>query len=282
MKAQYFHIPKTGDASFIVQHDLLPAFFGNLHYHPEIQITLIVKGTGRGILGDQILRFKPGTLVVIGADIPHVFKSDQKNDEGVEAISIYFDQKAFGEQFFNLPEVKHLGRFIELTGLVLEVQGVTRTFVEEKLWHLEENQGFTKFIWLLEILNRLSKSNELRVVSEIFSLAPVKDREAARLDRVFNFVLENYQTAIRLDQIAEMVHMSPTAFCRYFKARTRKPFFSFLLEVRLARAAQLLEDTDLKISLVAYEAGFNNISHFNREFRKLMSCTPQEYRLKLR
>ena len=142
MKAQYFHIQKTTDTSFIVQKDRMKSFYGYYHYHPEIQITLIIAGKGQCIIGDRIINFNVGSILVIGENTPHVFHTKKDLSEGkydyVDSISIYFDKNAFGEQFFNLRETHELNRFIEESAYSLEIKGTTRTYIEEIMLRLED------------------------------------------------------------------------------------------------------------------------------------------------
>jgi AraC-like DNA-binding protein len=280
MKARYFQLPKTLDRSFVVEHDILEDFYGIFHYHPEIQLTLIVKGQGNGVIGNQLVRFTQGSIIMIGASVPHIFRNDT-GQRGVEAVSVYFDPSSFGDFFARVPEMKSLSILLEDKFKSYMLEGATRSWIEDQLIRLNQLEGFESFSRLLEILYRLSKSQELKELVDFNVSSPDAFKDSQRLDRVYRYVLENLQKNITLSEIAEIANLSPTAFCRYFKQRTRKSFFLFLIDLRIGQAVQLLDNEELTIYQVAYEAGFNNLSHFNREFLKRMKCTPSGYRSRL-
>jgi len=282
VRAQLFHVIKTGADSFLYQEDKLPSFYGFVHYHPEIQITLIIRGSGVKLIGDQVSPFGPGDLMVIGENLPHVFKSNPTEDGSlVEAISLYFNRRAFGETFFDLPEMARVKILLEKARGGLDVRGSTRTYVNEKLQRMKMVEGFDRFLGLLEILRALSRSDQIIEMDihrkELFS----NPQDAERLNRVFNYVFTHLGDTIRVTEMAKLTHFTPSGFCRYFKTKTRRSFVAFLNEVRIHRAMELLRDKDWTIARIAMESGFENLSHFNRQFRKLCGKTPSNYRASL-
>ena len=277
MKARYFHLPKTKDSSFVVQHDLLPDFYGILHHHPEAQLTLILKGKGHAIIGDQYFRFEPNTLILIGASVPHVFKNEDVN-EGVETLSIYYHPAQIGEGVQAFEELKYLSKIAELASRSYEIKGLTRVWVSTEMVRIEALSGLARFTVFLDILGRILASGELLPLSDFTLTSFHSDADTERLDKVFGFVLDHYAETIHLEKVAGLAFMTPNAFCRYFKTRTRKTFFTFLLDIRIGKAMQLLRETKKGIADVARESGFNNLSHFNREFKKRAGCSPKEYR----
>lgn len=280
MKAQYFQIVKTGEVSFILQKDRLASFYGLLHYHPEIQITLISSGTGQCVIGDKVLPFGPGSLMIIGANQPHVFRSNPVGEgQFVEAISIYFNRSAFGTGFFELPEIRMINNFLDRTSTGIDVTGNTRVYLEERIVRLSSLEGFRRFSQFLEILDTLASSGDLDAISEFGIELVGKDNDADRLNRIFHFVFNHLQDEIRLEQVAEVAHLSPNGFCRFFKKKTRKSFFRFLIEARISKSRELLRESERTIAQCAYESGFNNLSHFNREFLISVGMTPRQYRL---
>ncbi|MDZ7694033.1 MAG: AraC family transcriptional regulator [Balneolaceae bacterium] len=142
---------------------------------------------------------------------------------------------------------------------------------------LLEQTGFSKFIEILSILNELAETNEYEYLADISSLQPPSDKESRKVNDVINYILNNYKEDIELETIAGIAHYSKAAFCKFFKQRTRKTFSQFLNEVRISQACKMLQKTDLNISRIGYESGYNNISHFNRQFKKYTGLTPREY-----
>jgi AraC-like DNA-binding protein len=266
----------------LYQEDKLPAFYSYVHYHPEFQITLIVKGSGVRLIGDQVSPFGPGDLMVIGENLPHVFKSNPTEDGSmVEAISLYFNRRAFGETFFDLPEMSRVRILLDKAGGGLDVKGTSRTYIEEKLKRMKVLEGFDRFLGLLEILRSLSRSDQIIELDirrkDLFS----HPQDAERLNRVFNYVFSHLGDPIRIEEMARMTHFTPSGFCRYFKTKTRRSFIAFLNEVRIQRAKELLRDKDWTVARIAMESGYDNLSNFNRQFRKMTGQTPRIYRTSL-
>jgi AraC-like DNA-binding protein len=279
MKALFFHIIKTGEESFLVQEDKLPAFYGLVHYHPEVQITLIKKGSGVRLIGDRVLPFGPGTLMIISENVPHVIKSNPAEDgQMVEDISIYFNREAFGPKFFSIPEMQSVRSLLDLSKGGLDVGGTTRTYVEEKLNRILYADGFERFIKFLEILLALSKSSSLTELNPNRKDYYLDHRDSERLNQVFNYVFSNFDKPILLKEMAGMTHFTVNGFCRYFKNKTRRSFVTFLNEVRISKAMEQLRAKDWPVSRVAMESGFSNLSHFNRQFKAIHGMTPSEYR----
>lgn len=282
MKVLPFKIPKTEDSSFRVQIDKEPYFYDILHQHPETQITLIVSGSGTIIQGDYIGNFKPGDVFIFGANMPHVVKSDPKfYEEGsthkCHAISIFFDSQSFGKDFFDLPEMRGVNDFIKKSVRGLKLHGDNRRFLTKILSEIEHIDGINKIISLLNIFNRLSTSDSFDWLSSEPHTLNVDDTEGKRLNDIFQFTMREFHRPITLDEVADVAHMTPSAFCRYFKQRTRKTYVSFLNELRVAHACKLLLNKELNVTEVCYRSGFVNLSNFNRKFKTITKHTPSQY-----
>lgn len=277
MKARYFHLAKTGDSSFVVQHDRMERFYDTFHYHPEVQLTWISEGSGSGIVGDRLIRFEPGTVVFIGAMIPHVFRNDL-GDQGVEAVNVYYDPEQVQKGMHVFPELQSVAKVFSLCSQAYEIRGLTRVWLADRMARIVDLQGFERLTAFFDLLNRISRSDDLLPVSAFTVTDGHSDADAERLSRVFGFVLRHFPEPISLDQVSALAHMTPTAFCRYFKSRTRKTFFAFLLDIRVSRAMHLLLDTQKTVTAISTESGFSNMSHFNREFKKRAGCSPVVFR----
>lgn len=287
MKALLFRNPKTEKESFHVQVDRLPHFYDTLHYHPEVQVTLILEGTGTLFIGDCIEQFGPGDLIVIGANLPHVMRNDQEYyEEGSglmsHAISIYFRQEAFGDRFFELPETRHIREWIHKAARGVRLRHQLNAAVASDITRMPELENFERFRSLLSILHYLANNDSYEYLSSVSFSTPQKDTDSQKINDVFDYVMQHFAEEIRLESVAEIAHMSPTAFCRYFKQRTRKTFSRFLNEVRVGNACKLLLEGDHTISEVSFRCGYNNISNFNRQFKSIAKFTPSEYVQKFR
>jgi len=281
MKVLPFKIPKTERESFRVQIDESPYFYDTLHKHNEIQITLLVKSEGTIICGDHVGNFNEGDLFVIGADQPHVLRNNkeyyEESSEGAYAISLFFDKNSFGSEFFNLPEVKVLYSFLNRTQRGLKFSDKVRDKIKPIMFSIEHQIGLNRFIEMLKVLQVLSETEEYEYLASANEIKDYDEREGERMNKIFQFTMKEYYRNISLEEVSGLASMTPNAFCRYFKQRTRKTYVNFLNEIRISNASKLLGSSDLTISQICYQSGFNNLSHFNRNFKKIQGCSPSEY-----
>jgi len=282
MKVLPFKIPKTEASSIRVQVDHQPYFYDILHQHPEIQITLIVSGTGTLFQGEYIGDYKPGDVFIVGANVPHVLKSDDrfyKTEEPLShAISIFFDEESLGRGFFDLPELKDVKQLLNQSHAGISLSGVLKDKVGEHMIQMPEKDGLVNIITLMEILNQIATSEDIRFLSSDYTPYMIDEIEGERLSNIFQFTFKEHNRLIKLEEVAALAHMTPSAFCRYFKQRTRKTYVNFLNEIRIAEACKLLLNEDLSVSQVCYQCGFNNLSHFNRVFKSINGDSPSVFR----
>jgi AraC-like DNA-binding protein len=287
MRAVRFIIPKTGGNSFRVQTDCVPHFYDTIHFHPEHQITVILKGEGTRFIGDHVERFQPGEVYLIGRNVPHVFKCDPGYYEGnseLEAcsISVFFKDETFGPQFFEIPEMAHIKRLLGLATSGVRIDGEDRERVAEILKSIPDQEDFQRFQSLLSLLDMCSRSDSLRTLSSVRYTTPSKDSENERINVVFQFLSNNFRKEISLPEIASISNMTTNAFCRYFKQRTGKTFTVFLNEMRIEYAAKLIAGSQDNFGNISIESGFKSLSYFNRQFKRTMQLSPTAYRSKYR
>lgn len=280
MKVIPFQVPKTGQEAFRLQVDVLPYFYDRLHQHSEIQIMLIEKGEGTLIAGDYVGRFNAGDVYVIGSGQPHVFRSDEsyyhsRNKKNVQATALYFDEHYAGENFWQLQELKDIRQFLGKVGTI-RVEGKTLKEVASLIHQVTQSQKVMKLILFLQLLHVLAQSKNLKRLS----VAPVQNlaqEEDKRMNDVLQFTFKQSNRKIKISEVASMANLSSEAFCRYFKIRTRKTYTNFLNEVRISHACKRLIEGEPNIQSVCYEVGFQNLSHFNRQFKKVTGKTPSKY-----
>lgn len=278
MKALPFKIPHGSKTSIKVDHDVMPHFYDTYHTHEELQIMLVVKGHGSAYIGDKILQFKEGDIYLLGKNLPHVFKDKLSGqDLGIESISIFFLQDFMGTGFLELPESRLLGALLEESNRGIQVKGKLQERITESIWQIHNSEGLKRLLILVDMLELLAQSEDLSFISSPGYHKPKRSVDGRKINDVFDFMLANYSREIRLEEIAEIAHMSSTAFCRYFKQHTRKTYSRFLNEIRVGQACKMLVDDKLSISNICYSSGFNNISNFNRQFKKITGFTPSVY-----
>jgi AraC-like DNA-binding protein len=277
MKVLPFQIPKSKNVALIYQEDIGEIFYDKLHQHEEIQLCAIVKGEGSLVIGDSINEYKPGDILIIGSNLPHVFKSDTSNCEASFMKTLFFTKTSFGNDFFELgdfAEMQKLFTISESGGIVTSNKEV----VLQLFSTLKEASNFDRFIIFLKIVSALLKA-EINPLSKFIYQKKYSDNEGKRMSNIMEYTMNNFNKEIDLDTIAGVSNMTSNAFCRYFKQRTNKTYFQFLIEVRIENACRLLKNHDALIAEVSEKSGFKNISNFNRKFKDNKGVTPSKYRI---
>ena len=277
-KASYEKIEPGPGRSFAFRAFDLPAFDSPWHFHPEIELTLVLEGTGRRFVGDHIEDFRPGDLVLIGAELPHYWHSDPSDPDRAHSLVVQFRPDFLGSDFFGMPEMDGIGRLLALAGQGISYRGETRERVSAILQGMDERTPQGQVLALLEILNILSQSEEGECLATE-GFAPTLDtRTEERINRCQAWIFEHLAEPFRLEDVAEHMNMSPSAFSRYFKKVMGKTFSRFVNELRIGQACRALLESDQPIASIAYQAGFNNLSNFNRRVRELRGVSPRQFR----
>ena len=282
MKALFEKLTFTGQSSLLVRQFKMPYFDAPWHYHPEYELTYIVKGYGRRFVGDHVDSFEAGDLVLIGPDLPHFWRSDDEfyqMDSGLESesIVIQFPGEFVQQGLATVPEANGVRQLLERSVHGLHFSPDAAITVIHQLEELPDQSGFRQLLGLLNVLHTLAGDRDgVLLASDGYQLAPGA-AETERMKRVLEFMLTNFRDEIRVEQIASVAGMAPAAFCRYFKKRTRKSFVEYLNELRIGHARKLLTDVDMSIGLVGMECGFNTSSHFHRQFRLQTGMTRLHY-----
>lgn len=282
MKPLHFKIPKTSGESVRVLDEKHPHLYDNLHFHPEIQLMIILESTGTRFIGDSVGNFSDGDVILLGSNLPHVFRNDKKyyeQDPNLQShnISIFFDADAIGEKFFSLPEVYPIQQLLQNCRKGINVKGKTKDKVIELALQIRSMEGFERLLQVFTILKVLASSKDLETISSFGFNGLQKDIDSKKINDVFNYIMNNFSDEIRLQEAADVANMSTNAFCRYFKQHTRKTFSRFLNEVRIGHACQLLQEDKWNIRETAFECGYDNISYFNRQFKEITGFTPSAY-----
>jgi AraC-like DNA-binding protein len=278
MKAFYEKIPAIEETSFLTRKIVIPYFDAPLHYHPEYELTLIVQGKGKRFVGDNIENFEAGDLVLLGSNLPHFWRSDKVFYENKEPISaaivIQFSTDFVKNILEKLPECKAIVSMLHLSKSGIKFSESFTPLLEK----IVEEKGTKRFISLLDLLEKMSQTTDYQLLaSEHFNIKP-DDAENERMRKILEFTLDNFQNEISIDAIAEIAHLTVPSFCRYFKSRTRKTYIDYLNEIRVSHARKLLIDSELGVSQVGLECGFQNLSHFHRVFKNQVGVTPLAYR----
>jgi AraC-like DNA-binding protein len=250
------------------------------HFHPECEISFIKKGRGMLFIGDELMNFKNNDLILIGPNLPHEWRSDiNKNpDLYSNTLAVHFLKDFPGEFFYQLPEAASIKTLLEQSfrGIKVEDFETVKT-VEKKLLLLTKAVGIERLNLLFSILDSIIKSPKLTFLTNPSFIRPNENEEKHRIKKVFHFVAQNFKNPISNEVVADLVNMTPTSFCRFFKTRTNKSFIKYVNEIRIAYACKLLYEESMSISQIAYESGFENLSNFNKQFKNLKGITPSEF-----
>lgn len=264
---------KKGNQSFLAYQLDVPLFEFKWHYHPEYELTLIIEGSGKRLVGDSHENFGPGDLVLIGPSMPHTWVSDPM-EKDCSAIVIQFPT-AFINAFLSLPEFKKLVELLDLSARGLYFPG--KPALWKALCRLPALPGPEKIVQLLSILEQLSQQQPLILASQNF--IPVTGGEnETRINKVCRYVQRNIDRKIGLDEVAGLVNLSEAAFCKFFRRATGKTFSDYVNDVRISRACALLTGSDQPVGAIAYSCGFENLAYFNRVFLKKKSINPKAFR----
>lgn len=257
-------------------------FYDKWHFHPEFELFYVKRGDGLRLVGDNIKKFGNGDLVLLGPNIPHTWKCDDKyyNKElniGVEGFVAMFPNDFESETYFKLPEMQSIKEIIQKSKFGLEIIGSTKIEVIKKLQNFESKTPFKRVLIILEIFNLIAESQEYKTISSPGFIDLIDKSNSNRINKVFDYILENFTNVIKLEDISELVCLTPTSFCRFFRKHTQKSFSRYLNEVRISYACKLLIENNFSITRIGYESGFQNLSNFNRQFKNIMEITPKEY-----
>lgn len=253
------------------------------HSHSEYQLFVTLEGTGTRFIGDNIKAFKPGELTLTGTHLPHLWRSDEayfqkKSALSAKGIVIYFNENFLGDHFMDKEEMLLLKKLLTNAMRGLDFFGKTKITVVKMMRELTKLQGIESVIQLLRILNTLASAKDYQFISSIAHKDVVHPKETDRINQVYDFVLKNFSRKISLQELANLVYMTPTSFSRFFKMRNNKSFSGFLKEIRIKHACKLLTETDNSVAQVSYDCGFDTLSNFNKQFKEFTHKRPMEYK----
>lgn len=285
MQAVFEKVPSVDRHSFHV-YSLEEGYFKSpFHYHPEAEIFHVIKGRGTLIVGNNLRSFSEGDFVIIGPNIPHVWKDEK--DKGiseeeyvVKAEIIHFDPDFFGDGFLNLPENFQIKPFMEESKLGLYYHSSTKEQLAEMMDKVVKSKHLKRIIHFLDLLNLMIHSSEKTYLNLLEPQANYNMKDCERINEIYDYLLKHHQERFSLAKLAAHMAMSTTALCRYFKSVSGKSITTALNENRVNKACRLLIEDDMNAAQACYESGFNNYSFFNEQFKKIKGQTPKKYQQK--
>jgi AraC-like DNA-binding protein len=250
-----------------------------LHYHEEFEINLIVNAKGaKRIIGDHIGEIDDIELVLVGPNLPHCWKTNNCVNKKIIEITIQFHKDLFDEKLLRRNQLYFIKEMFEKAKQGILFSSATTQLVEKRIGELGSKEGFFSVLELMSILNILSTSNDMQLLSDASFSNVNKSYNSRRVEKVIEYLNQHYDKPVSLAEVAMIANMTEVSFSRFFKANTGTSFINSLLEIRLGHASRCLIDTNLPIGDIAFNCGFNNISNFNRLFKKRKNCTPKDFR----
>lgn len=253
----------------------------NWHFHPEYEIVYVSSGRGKRHIGDHISFFEDGDLIFLGPNLPHFGFTEEVFEPHTEIV-VQMKEDFLGPDFLKKPEMQAIKQLFQRSRQGLSFSGAIKERVGQHLKAMLEEDSFDRLLALLHVLQEMAESEDYEMLNASGFTLEVSAQDQNRIEAIYQYVQQNFQDEVNLDQAARLANMTVPAFCRYFKKLTRKTFSQFVNEFRIAHACRLLGDETLTIAAVSFESGFNNLSHFNRQFKGITNLSPRDYRKNLK
>jgi AraC-like DNA-binding protein len=284
MKIAKLRLPQQTDKSFIVHNEFYP--FAPWHHHPEYELVMLLRGKGRRMVGDSVDRFTENDLIFTGPFLPHqwipdIYFNGHPDNYQERAFVIQFLDDFLGERFFEVPENFSLKKFLAGSVRGYEFYGSAKKKIISILSRMMEGDDPGQLYGLLSIFEVFATTSEFHYLSSLASAESFMLKENEAMHRALQYIMQNFQKDIQIKDLLEVTNMSYATFYNYFRRNYKVPFKEYLLEIRVDYACKLLKDQSLNISEIAYNCGFENLSNFNRHFRRIKGMTPSQYQKEL-
>lgn len=248
------------------------------HFHPEYEIVYAEAAGGTRHIGDHISKYEGNDLVFIGPNIPHLnFDYGVKTD--CEQVVVQMKEDFMGKDFLHLPEFSFIKQLFEKAKQGLSFYGDTKKKIGEKLKRLSGLSHFEQLMELLQIFQLMATTKEVSNLNSQPLTNAAAFKEQARLKMIYQYIEEQYQEKVDVNKIAAISHLTTAAFCRFFKKITRMTFTDFVNQYRINQAKNLLLQNKT-VTEACYQSGFDNLSYFNKTFKKLAGENPSQFKKK--
>lgn len=272
--------PLTPNDCFTIFSRVKKEFNFPLHFHEEYELNLIMNAKGaKRIIGDHIHEIDDLELVLVGPNLPHAWFTHQCTSKAITEITIQWHKDLFDEKLLRRNQLSFIRKMFEQCTRGISFPKEIIQNVLPRILIMSQRNGFDSVMDLINLLHDLSVSRSMTVLSDhTFVNNQSYNYNSRRLDKVFEFMNDNYHKEISLKDVSSLVSMTEESFSRFIKKRTGNTFINSLNEIRLGHASRMLIDTSHSVTEISYQCGFNNISNFNRLFKKKKKCTPIEFR----
>jgi AraC-like DNA-binding protein len=271
--------PLTPSDCFTIFSRVKQKFDFPLHYHEEYELNLILNAKGaKRVVGGHIDVIDDVELALIGPNLYHAWFTHQCQNEEITEVTIQFHKDLFDEKFLKRNQLSFVKSMLERSQRGILFPAETVQALKDRILSLDKKTGFDSVLELLSILHDLSISRNIRTLSDASFTNEKFNYNSRRIEKVFEFMNDNYYKQVSLAEVSRIANMPEASFSRFIKKRTGKTFIDSLNEIRLGHASRMLIDTTNTVAEIAYKCGFNNISNFNRIFKRKKFCIPKEFR----
>jgi len=275
-------VPKSNDQSFQMRRDYYPKHQSIWHYHEELELVFVIKGSGTIFIGDRIKSFYPGVLVLIPSQTPHYWLFDEYNGpelikEPIDCIVIHFKNDFGIEKFLHAPEMANIKSLLDQSFRGCFIQTEEKSPLAMLIQGCLNSTGLAKLFNLLEALNLIQQLESQELTSENYSILN-QSEDQFRMNNLMGYIRDNYKHKIMLQDLAKVAGMTENSFCRYFKQKTGKTPVQFINELRISHACFQLRNNKMSLKEICYDSGFNNFVSFHKSFKSITGTTPNQYR----
>jgi AraC-like DNA-binding protein len=266
--------------TYTIREQLVAHVSSKYYYHPQVELVYFEKSDGMCIIGDKVHMIKEGDIFLLGSNLPHLFKNDEKYLDKklkVRIIVLHFLPEFWGKEFLDLPDMKSVKVLLKKAERGLQIEGSSHSKVGALMKEMLKCSGTDRIIQLLQTLSLIAKSKDNKTILPIGFQPQLDIENEERINDVYSYTLQHFQSKINTKEIAAIAHLSEHSFCRYFKNKTGKTYTNFLHEIRIKHACKLLSESKLSISQIINECGFINYANFFRYFKLITGKTPAEY-----
>ena len=270
--------PLVDYSCFILQNHFDAKFDYPVHLHPEFEINVVLNTNGSRIIADNQEHFEQSDIALIGPNLLHAWRGEEKS--GIRVITIQFSNQLFEYNLLKTEGMWAISKLLDdaSKGVIFEKQHIP--LLSEKIKQLVDLEGFEAFIAFLQLLNTMASLNYRKALQYVNNNKTQSDEIDFRIEKVCRYIDEHFHEDINMKEVAEKFNFSPSSFSHFFKKYTYRSFTTYLIDLRIKRACQLLIESDISVSVIYTLAGFTNASNFNRIFKKTKSITPLQYRKK--
>jgi len=271
--------PLTQSDCFSLFSRLRKEFDFPIHFHEVFELNFIQNAAGaRRVVGDHVEEIENTELVLIGPNLQHGWFTHNCKDKIINEITIQFHRDLFDDKFLHRNQMSFIRALLERSSRGILFSQATALSIMPRLIQLPHKHGFDSVLELMSILHDLSTSGDFRTLSDVSFNTETLSYNSRRIEKIMAYLNNSFNEPITLGDAAKIAGMADVSLSRFFKLRTGKTFIDTLNEVRLGHASRMLIETTDSINEVAYKCGFNNMSNFNRIFKKKKHSTPKEFR----